>query len=484
MVSARAASVGSGVVAGFLLGCAPDPGPRQPVLSEMTCPDGRRWMGRPCVDEAPDGTWGRAISVAKRADPPGGTILSSRLYGGSRVNGSGVAVDASGATYVTGSFTQAARFGDLPALVSEGGSDAFVVKLDASGEPVWARRFGGTGPDAAQSVVVDTDGSLYVSGNFESPQIDLGTGPLSCAGIEDLFLAKMGPDGETLWAKRYGDTQSQIDMVLRRHPAGGVIATGFHNGTVDFGTGPVSRPWGKAFFAASIDSDGRGRWAAAFGRRLDYATTSSVVDSQGRVFVSAGSDTTSDIAEAAPGVAGHDLGPVLLGFGADGKRTAGRRFGAGADNLTTALAIDGKDGLRLAVASRGATRFGEAVERPLASGDTRLVVTSFDPAGAVVWSKGVLDGGSLSVSAALADAAGSTYVVGQLTEQLGGSSRSNGFVVKVTASGDVAWTRLVADGSRAWLSDLAFDAQGRLVIVGSVAGLDSQNQLYVARLEP
>lgn len=451
----------------------------------MTCPDGERWTGEPCGSE-------HTVAIAsvspttlvKPPDPPGGAVLSSRLLGGRGVNGSGVAVDATGATYLTGSFVGRATFGELPALVSEGGSDAFVIKLDPSGEPVWQKRWGGTGPDSAQSVVVDAAGNVYVSGDFESPSIDLGTGPMKCAGIEDLFLTKLDKDGNVIWAKRYGDAKSQVDMRLRLHPAGGVVATGWHNGTLDFGTGPVSKPWSKAFFVASIDADGKGRWADVFGRRSDYATTDSAVDSQGRVLVSAGSDVTNEFIEAGRPQAGAELGPALLAFDGSGKRTFAQRFGEGAENLSTSVSVDAKDGARLAVASRGVTRFGGTERRPQLPSSVPLVLTSFDAAGAVVWSKEVLAGISLSVSGSRTDAAGNTYVAGQLSEQLTRGSRSNGFVVKVTPAGDVAWTRVVADGARAWLSDLAFDPEGRVVVTGSVAGVDGQNRVYVARIQP
>lgn len=430
---------------------------------------------------APAGATRKPRRVA--SDPPGGAVLMERLLGGRGVSATGVAVDSTGASYVTGSAQGRTAFGDLPAMMSEG-SDAFVLKLDRAGEPVWVKRFGGAGPDSGQSIVIDASDRIFVSGNFESKSIDFGKGPLRCAGIEDLFLARLDQDGNVLWANGYGDALTQIDMHLRPDPAGGVVATGWHNGALDFGTGRVSKPWSKAFFAASIDADGKGRWAAAFGRRLDYATTDSAVDSRGRVIVSAASDVTDELVDSARPSTGAKLGPVLVGFDPRGKKTFARRFGHGADNLSTAVAIDAQDGIRLAVASRGVTKFGDS-ERPAPSdGGTTLVVTSFDAAGSVLWTKDVLDGSGLFVAAAQIDPAGNTYVAGQLSETLALGTRSNGFVVKITPSGDVAWTRLVADGTRAWLSALAFDGEGKVVVAGAVAGLDFQNQLYVAKLQP
>jgi hypothetical protein len=472
MTSCASRTMGFALIAGAALACSAPAAPGKPTTPDRAPPQA-----------TPDVPAQRPTPKVVQADPPGGAVLMNRLLGRRGVNAMGIAVDSKGAMYVTGSIQGRTVFGDLPAVVSEG-TDAFVLKLASSGEPVWLKRFGGSGPDSGQSVVVDAEDRIYVSGNFESKSIDFGKGPMTCAGIEDLFLAKLDAEGNVLWANRYGDALTQIDMHLRLHPAGGVVATGWHNGALDFGTGRVSKPWSKAFFAASIDADGKGRWAAAFGRRLDYAKTDSAVDSQGRVIVSAGSDATTELVEGTRPTAGSKLGPVLIAFDDRGKQAFGRRFGHGADNLSTAVAVDAKDGIRLAVASRGVTRFGDKELPAPSNGQTRLVVTSFDAKGAILWSKEALSGSGLSVAAAQIDAPGNTYVTGQLNEQLARTTRSNGFVVKLTPAGEVAWTRLVADGTRAWLSDIAFDHEGRIVVTGAVAGLDFQNQLYVAKLQP
>src|SRR5262249_2970087 len=137
---------------------------------------------------------------------------------------------------------------------------------------------------------IDDKGGIYVSGSFESPAIDLGNGPLQCAGLHDLYLAKVDADGAVLWSKRYGDAQDQIDLHLRPDPSGGVIATGGYKGSIDFGRGPSRRPYTATFIVAPTDAEGRARWSKVFGHRNDFAGTDSAVDGRNHVFVSAGSD--------------------------------------------------------------------------------------------------------------------------------------------------------------------------------------------------
>jgi len=61
--------------------------------------------------------------------------------------GSSIVVDSSGNIYITGDFWGTADFDPSPAivdLISAGGADIFVLKLDHNGNLIWAKRWGDT----------------------------------------------------------------------------------------------------------------------------------------------------------------------------------------------------------------------------------------------------------------------------------------------------------------------------------------------------
>jgi hypothetical protein len=74
-------------------------------------------------------------------------------------------------------------------LVSAGGADIFVAKLDASGVHQWSEDFGGTNEDEGHAVAVDGSADVLVSGRFRGT-VDFGGGSLVSAGGDDAFLAK------------------------------------------------------------------------------------------------------------------------------------------------------------------------------------------------------------------------------------------------------------------------------------------------------
>ena len=77
-------------------------------------------------------------------------------------------------------------------LLSPGGSNAFVVKLDPGGAPVWARRFGEHESARGRASAVDQTGEVFVTGGFDG-DVDLGGGSLKSAGKNDCFVAKYRP---------------------------------------------------------------------------------------------------------------------------------------------------------------------------------------------------------------------------------------------------------------------------------------------------
>ena len=80
-----------------------------------------------------------------------------------------LALDPSGYLYTTGQFYGTADFNPgtgIYNLTSFGGNDAYVLKLDLSGNFVWAKQYGGTSYDSGGDIVLDGEGYFYVSGYF------------------------------------------------------------------------------------------------------------------------------------------------------------------------------------------------------------------------------------------------------------------------------------------------------------------------------
>ncbi|MDP6162158.1 MAG: hypothetical protein QF837_05700, partial [Acidimicrobiales bacterium] len=95
-------------------------------------------------------------------------------------HGYSVVVDSSGNIYTTGDFSGTADFDPGPGTTNltqnGGGYDAFVSKLNSSGDLVWAKSFGGSKEEESVSVAVDSSGNVYTTGWFRAAG-DFDPGP-------------------------------------------------------------------------------------------------------------------------------------------------------------------------------------------------------------------------------------------------------------------------------------------------------------------
>lgn len=155
--------------------------------------------------------------------------------------GFGVAVDGSGNVYVTGSFGGTVDFDPgvgVTNLTSNGGLDIFILKLDASGNFVWANAIGGTAADEGLSIAVDGSGNVYTAGYFNgTADFDpgVGTNNLTSAGGTDAFEVKLNSSGNFQWVKQIGSTGTdQINSVVVDAAGRSYIAIAFQ-GTLPAG---------------------------------------------------------------------------------------------------------------------------------------------------------------------------------------------------------------------------------------------------------
>ena len=117
----------------------------------------------------------------------------------------GVAVDAQGRAYVTG-FTSSTDTSfpvkTGPDLTRQGGADAFICRVEASGKDFeYCGFIGGAGWEYGWAVAVDARGAAFITGETSSPEqtFPVKHGPgLRFTYLDDAFVAKVAPDGKDL----------------------------------------------------------------------------------------------------------------------------------------------------------------------------------------------------------------------------------------------------------------------------------------------
>jgi len=183
---------------------------------------------------------------------PDGNDLWMQQFGSSTYDlAKSVGVDSAGNVVVVG-YTE----GTLPGQIGAGPADGFVRKLDADGNELWTKQFGGAGYDTTESVSVDIAGNVVVAG------YTYGALPgQTSAGSVDAFVRKQDADGNELWTKQFGTTSNDYVFSVATDVVGSVVVTGQTFGTLS-GQGNAGSP---DAFVRKQDADGNELWTKQFG---------------------------------------------------------------------------------------------------------------------------------------------------------------------------------------------------------------------------
>ena len=137
--------------------------------------------------------------------------------------GNSLHVDALGNVYTVGRFQGTVDFDpgtSIYNLTSNGGYDIFVQKLNSSGNLIWAHSFGDTLDDQGNSVVVDNNGNVYITGGFQlTMDADpcVGSSILTSSGYYDLFSIKLDANGIYIWGLNQGGSGTISDIGVSIH---------------------------------------------------------------------------------------------------------------------------------------------------------------------------------------------------------------------------------------------------------------------------
>lgn len=141
----------------------------------------------------------------------GGFQWTSRIGYQGKDNGINCFADETGRLLVTGGMMQTTTFGADKSLVANGEfePDVFVARYTKTGNIDLLNRFGGTFKDVGHGIVSNRNGSIYVTGEFDSTS-KMGTTVLMSSGGMDMFVMRLWPNGEAEWARSAGGTYDDV----------------------------------------------------------------------------------------------------------------------------------------------------------------------------------------------------------------------------------------------------------------------------------
>jgi len=213
-----------------------------------------------------------------------GRHLWSKLYGGSGDDrATAVAVDSvTGDIVLTGWFNGSIDFGS-GALVSAGGEDAFVAMVFPAGDPLWSRRYGGTGLDEGRGVGIDASGNVVLGAVFSNTVNFGGANLTSNSGSLDIALAQYSASGAHQWSKRFGSSLTDMVEDLAVNPNGDIAMTGISNNGINLGGANLLGNGSYDVLLAKYTSTGAHVWSKRAGALYDDRPGKLAIDDAGEV---------------------------------------------------------------------------------------------------------------------------------------------------------------------------------------------------------
>jgi hypothetical protein len=321
------------------------------------------------------------------------------------------------------------------------GTNAVLVKYNASGTAQWAKTVTGSGMSEFRAVAVDASGNVYAAGyQYGTGNYDYGSGNITgTSPYSNAVLVKYDADGTVLWAKTI--TAGNLDSGFNAaavDSSGNIYAAGAQlgNGAYNYGSGNITGSSYTTYNAVLVKYNASGT--------VQWAKT-----------VTEGSSLSAFYTVAADA--------------SGGVYAAGYQSGTGAYN------------------------YGSGNIAGTYIGGNAVLVKYNASTGAAQWAKTVTTGSSSSGFAAVAaDASGGVYAAGYQvgsgnfnygsgniagTASTGYSSMGNNAVlVKYNASGTAQWAKTVTTGSNdSYFNAAAADSSGNIYAAGGQAGSGAYN---------
>jgi hypothetical protein len=228
-----------------------------------------------------------------------GNKVWQKTYGGSNYESNAALTATADGGYLLTGGTES-NDGDVSG--NHGSRDVLVLKLDASGNKIWSKTFGGSDQEDANSIIATKDGGCIIAGDTYSNDGDVSGNHSSDV---DWWVLKLDNNGQKTWQTTLGGTDMDQAYSIVASADGSYMVTGFavsNNGDVTGNHGS----WD--YWVVKLGSTGKKLWQKTFGGPGRDWPTAIIATTDGS-FVTAGSSNANggDVT----GISGNSKGWVV-----------------------------------------------------------------------------------------------------------------------------------------------------------------------------
>ncbi|PCH95984.1 MAG: hypothetical protein COB85_04095 [Bacteroidetes bacterium] len=433
-------------------------------------------------------------------DSGGNYIYAKNIGNSGNGQGNSITVDETANVHITGYFSDTMDFDPdtgIANLISAGQNDIFFAKYDSSGDYLYANGIGTTSDEQGQSITLDANDNVYVSGSFQGIvdfDPDTGIQSLTSAGAWDFFLAKYNVNGNYLWAISVGNTNNELLHSHVSDSSGNVHITGyFTSSTVDFDPGPdtanlIAVAGDNIFFAKYKD--------CSLPNSIPISSFTYTQSTYTFNFTDSSQNATSWYWDFGDGSTDTSLNPIhtyqiagiynvcLIASNACGSDTLCQNVTISVPQIMFQKTFGG-DSTDYAHSIRQTTDGGYIIIGQTISfgaGDWDFYLIKTDANGDTLWTKSY-GGDTLDIGYSVQQTIDGGYIIAGETRSFG-SGYSDFYVIKTDLDGDTLWTKTYGGSlSSDYGVSIQQTSDGGYIITGNTGAYGAgQNDAYLIRI--
>ena len=401
-----------------------------------------------------------------------GTVEFVKTFGGSQEDEAvGIVQANDGGLVIAGSTSS--TDGDITDKTTTD-SDFWLLKVDANGQIVWNKTYGGTADDKATSIIKTNDGGYLVSGHSRSNDGDVGGNE----GFHDFWLLKTDGNGNMQWETNFGFSGSDQAYKVIQTQEGGYFATGFLDVTASGGQGNDGRGSTEGgregnrhgvgeYWGIKMNANGQKQWRRYFGgsnndRSYDVLQ---MVDGS---YLMIGASESDDFDKVDP-KGSYDFWAVKVSPG--GEKVWTKSFGGSEIDIAYAV-TQTTDGNYIMV---GDSRSEDKdVTNPKGNADAWVV--KFDNDGNRIWQKSY-GGDQFESARSIKRLANGTYLISASTRSANGDVSNNigqndAWVFIINENGAIQYQKSIGGTDLDFAEDAIYTTSDNVWVVGNTESND------------
>ena len=368
----------------------------------------------------------------------------------------------------------------------------FLTSVSNAQNLEWAEQIGGAGIDNGSAIVVDSMGNSYTVGTFNQT-VDFdpsnNTFNLVSTGSDDVFITKLDPLGNFIWAKQIGGVYSDQARAAAIDTFGNIYIASSFIGSINFTTSEGNESfisYGVSdIFLAKLDSSGNILW----GRQIGGASTDLVekmaIDTQGNIVLTGSFYGTTDFD---PGISVYNLtcygqavnsDVYICKLNSNGDFIWAKQIGGTGYDFGNDITFDSSDNLFITGQFSGLCDFDTGVNtfNLSAIGGSDVFILKLNSSGDFIWVKQIGSSMNDSGKSINVDNSGEIYVSGFFSDVISLNLSSGNislnpfggtdvFIAKVNSLGDVSWVKQIGGNNSETTMASAVDYDGNLYCAG------------------